>query len=68
MLGAPPPGYSPFAINRQTVQPHGVPGQQGLVAQGYAPAASSYSAPSSAPGIPATGAGGAGARRRPPRA
>ncbi len=61
MLGAPPPGYSPFAINRQTVQPHGVPGIQGMTAQGYNPSASSYSAPSSMPGMPGQGPAPSGA-------
>jgi hypothetical protein len=30
MLMTPPPtGYSPFPINRQTIQPQGIPGVQG---------------------------------------
>ena len=35
MLGAPPPGFNPFATNRQQVVPYTVPGQQGWSAQGY---------------------------------
>ena len=37
MLAAPPPGFNPFSVNRQQVQPYTVPGQQGLTAQGYHP-------------------------------
>lgn len=35
MLFGPPPGYSPISINRQTVGPLGMPGEQGRAAQGY---------------------------------
>ena len=55
MLMAPPPGYNPAAVNRQTVSPYSVPGQQGLAAQGYNPSLSSFSAPSSVPGAPTGG-------------
>lgn len=49
MLGTPPPGFTTSAMNRQTVGPLSLPGQQGLVPQqGYNPTSSGYSLPSSA--------------------
>lgn len=49
MLFAPPPGYNTSQTNRQNVQGYNVPGQQGLVPQGY-----NASAPTTgAPGMPA---------------
>lgn len=54
MLSAPPPGYSPFAMNRQTVNPLGSPGVQSLAVQGH----SLQSAPASglSPALPTPGA------------
>lgn len=37
MLMNPPPGYSPFAINRQFVSPLGTPGVQGANVTGTKP-------------------------------
>jgi hypothetical protein len=56
-----PPGYSPFAINRQNVTPLAQPGRQGGAVLGQpAPGASSYLPPSSQPlSPPAAPAGGA---------
>lgn len=57
MLMSPPPtgpsaGQNPFTINRQSVVPYTVPGQQGWQAQGYGahPFNSATVQPSSTPG------------------
>ncbi len=49
MLFAPPPGYNTPQTNRQNVQAYNVPGQQGLVPQGYN---ASANAPGATPTLP----------------
>jgi hypothetical protein len=50
MLFAPPPGYNTPATNRQNVQAYNLPGQQGLVPQGYNASAQPPAVPGTAPG------------------
>ena len=49
MLFQPPPGYNSPSINRQNVQAYNLPGQQGLVPQGYNASAQPAAVPGMAP-------------------
>lgn len=53
MLMAPPPGYSPTSVNRQSVQGLGAPGQQGMSVLGNTLGASApYGSSLGRPGMP----------------